>query len=65
MTHIFPSYGYPIHEVMKMNKTQLEKQQHKKSDEAFNSITQKGTVENQNQTHNVRKEGTAPINQKR
>ena len=31
----------------------------------YNSITQKKTPENQNQTHNVRKEGTGPVNQKR
>lgn len=31
----------------------------------FNSITQKVKTENQNQTHNVRKEGINPINQKR
>lgn len=31
----------------------------------FNSVTQKVKPENQNQTHNVRKEGIGPINQKR
>lgn len=31
----------------------------------FNSVTQKVKPENQNQTHNVRKEGIQPINQKR
>lgn len=31
--------------------------------EKFNSITQKKKVENQNQTHNSKKEGTAPIRQ--
>ncbi|MBD5088929.1 MAG: hypothetical protein HDT30_09005 [Clostridiales bacterium] len=31
----------------------------------FNSITQKVTPENQNQTHNSRKEGIQPINQKK
>lgn len=31
----------------------------------FNSVTRKVTPENQNQTHNARKEGIAPINQKR
>jgi len=48
-----------------MAKKELEKKQQKKSNEKFNSITQKVKVENQNQTHNVRKEGTTPINQKR
>lgn len=31
----------------------------------FNSVTQKVKPENQNQTHNVRKEGIGPINQKK
>ena len=31
----------------------------------FNSVTKKAKPENQNRTHNVRKEGIAPINQKR
>ena len=48
-----------------MDKKELEKQQRKKSKEEFTSVTQKVKVENQNQTHNVRKEGIAPINQKR
>lgn len=48
-----------------MNKQELEKIQRKKSNEEFNSVTQKVKVENQNQTHNVREEGIAPINQKR
>ncbi len=48
-----------------MDKKEVEKQQRKKSNEKFNSITQKGKVENQNQTHNARKEGISPINQKR
>lgn len=48
-----------------MDKKELEKLQRKKSNEKYNSITQKVKVENQNQTHNVREEGIAPINQKR
>ena len=43
----------------------FEKLQEKKSNEMFNSITNKVKVENQNQAHNVRKEGISPINQKR
>lgn len=39
--------------------------QEKKDHDKFNSVTQKSKVENQNQTHNARKEGIAPINQKR
>lgn len=42
-----------------------EKTQRKKENETFNSITQKVKVENQNQTHNARKEGIYPINLKR
>ena len=57
--------SHPIHEVMNMDKKELENLQRKKSNEEFNSITQKQKVENQNQTHNVREEGIAPINQKR
>lgn len=48
-----------------MDKKELEQKQQKKENEMFNSITQKVKVENQNQTHNVRKEGIQPINQKR
>jgi hypothetical protein len=48
-----------------MGRKELEKQQRKKSNEEFDSITQKVKVENQNQTHSVRQEGIAPINQKR
>ncbi|MDY4692877.1 MAG: hypothetical protein SO401_04850 [Blautia sp.] len=48
-----------------MDKKDLEKLQRKKFNEKFNSITNKVKVENQNQTHNVREEGIAPINQKR
>lgn len=48
-----------------MNKDETAKQQQKKNNEDFNSITQKVKVENQNQEHDVRKEGITPINQKR
>lgn len=47
-----------------MDKKELEKQNQKRSNEQFNSITQKVKVENQNQTHNVREEGIKPINQR-
>lgn len=47
-----------------MDKKEMAKQR-TESNEEFNSITQKMKVENQNQTHNVRKEGITPINQKR
>ncbi|WP_193725997.1 hypothetical protein [Anaerosacchariphilus polymeriproducens] len=42
-----------------------EKTARKKENEKFNSVTQKSDPENQNQTHNVRREGIQPINQKR
>ena len=45
-------------------KTQMEIQEQNNQDK-FNNITQKVTPENQNQTHNSRKEGIQPINQKR
>lgn len=47
-------------EVMNLNKENQEKQNQKKSNEQFNSITQKVKPENQNQTHNSRKEGMGP-----
>lgn len=42
-------------------KKQMEQQ---KSQNEYNSVTGKVKPVNQNQTHNVRKEGIAPINQK-
>ena len=45
----------------KNKKSQAEEQ---KNQTKFNSVTQKVTPENQNQTHNARKEGIQPINQK-
>ena len=48
-----------------MDKKQLEKQDQQRSENKFNIITEKAKPENQNQTHNVRKEGITPINQKR
>ena len=46
----------------KKTKEQLQEQDNRNK---FNRITQKVKPENQNQTHNVRKEGIQPINQKR
>lgn len=43
-----------------MNKEKQEKSNQKKSNEKFNSITQKVKPENQNQTHNVRSEAVMP-----
>lgn len=57
--------GKMINEVIGMDKKEQEEMQRKKENERFNSITSKVKTENQNQTHNSRKEGIAPINQKR
>ena len=43
----------------------MRNKEEKKNQAEFNSITQKTKPENQNQTHNVRKEGIQPINRKR
>lgn len=48
-----------------MDKSKQEKIEEQRNHNKYNSITQKTTPENQNQTHNVRKEGIQPINQKR
>lgn len=45
-----------------MNKKEIEKNTQKKANEKFNSITQKNKVENQNQRHNSKEEGIAPMN---
>lgn len=52
-------------EVTNMDKKTQEQIQEQKDHNKFNSITQKTAPENQNQTHNSRKEGIQPINQKR
>ncbi len=48
-----------------MNNKEKEQMARQKNLNKFNSITQKVKVENQNQTHNARKEGINPINQNR
>ncbi|MCI8410130.1 MAG: hypothetical protein HFJ09_12815 [Lachnospiraceae bacterium] len=48
-----------------MDKKLQEKLQMQHNLNKFNNITQKVTPENQNQTHNSRKEGIQPINQKK
>lgn len=42
-----------------------EEVQQQENHNMFNSITQKVKPENQNQEHNIRKEGIQPINRKR
>lgn len=49
----------------RMDKKEKERIERNENLNKFNSITQKVKPENQNQTYNVRKEGIAPINQKR
>ena len=47
------------------NKKKQESYNEEASLNKFNSVTQKSKPENQNQEHNVRKEGITPVNQKR
>ncbi|EEQ57558.1 hypothetical protein CBFG_01268 [Clostridiales bacterium 1_7_47FAA] len=51
---------HTIIEVMIMDRDLEEKAARKKSNEMFNSITEKQKPENQNQTHNSRREGMGP-----
>lgn len=51
--------------MIELDKKQQKESQEKNEHDKFNSVTHKSKVENQNQTHNVRKEGIQPINQKR
>lgn len=51
--------------VTAMNRKEQLKQQEQADQNKFNSITQKNEAVNQNQNHNVRKEGIQPINRKR
>ncbi|MDD4111518.1 MAG: hypothetical protein PHC56_00600 [Herbinix sp.] len=48
-----------------MDKDKKEKSRQKKSQEEFNSITNSVKPENQNQEHNVRREGIGPQNQRK
>lgn len=48
-----------------MDKKEKEQQERQENLNEFNSVTQKVKPENQNQEHNVRKEGVGPVNQKR
>lgn len=43
----------------------IEKHQQKKENEKFNNVSNKTKVENQNQSHNVVREGIGPENQRR
>ncbi len=44
-----------------IDKSKKEKEEQQKQNEKFNSVTNKRKVENQNQTHNVVREGTGRI----
>jgi hypothetical protein len=48
-----------------MDKDKKEEARQKKSQEKFNSITNSVKPENQNQEHNVRREGIGPQNQRK
>lgn len=48
-----------------MDKKEQERLHAQENLDKFNSVTRKTTPENQNQTHNVRKEGIQPTNQKK
>ncbi|NLL00090.1 MAG: hypothetical protein GX271_05435 [Clostridiales bacterium] len=48
-----------------MDKDKKEKSRQKKFQEEFNSITNSVKPENQNQEHNVRREGIGPQNQRK
>lgn len=48
-----------------MSLNEQEKLAEQKFLDKFNSVTEKVKLENQNQQHNVRREGINPINQKR
>ena len=48
-----------------IEKDKEEKLNQKKSNEMFNSITEKVKPENQNQTHNSRREGMGPNTKRR
>lgn len=57
---LFHLPSHTNHEVIKMGKDKQEQQAQKKSNETFNSITEKVKPENQNQTHNSIREGMGP-----
>lgn len=48
-----------------MNEKDKERLERQENLNKFDSVTQKVKPENQNQTHNARKEGIGPINQKK
>lgn len=48
-----------------LSKKQQEYRNEQKNLNKFNSVTEKVKPENQNQQHNVRKEGLTPVNQNR
>ncbi len=61
----FEQIVHTVFEVNYMNKKTQEQIQEQKNHDKFNSITQKVAPENQNQTHNSRKEGIQEIKQKK
>lgn len=63
--HKKEQFAHTGFEVIKMDKKSKKQNQEQRNLEKFNSVTKKVTPENQNQTHNSKKEGIHPINQKR
>lgn len=55
---------HTIYEVKCMDKDEREKGRQKKAQEKFNNVTNSDKPANQNQTHNVRKEGVGRQNNK-
>lgn len=47
------------------DRKQKERVNEQQSRSQLSSVTEKSTPENQNQQHNVRKEGIGPVNQKK
>jgi hypothetical protein len=59
---------YPEHtigEVMEMEKNSQEKLSQKNKNEMSHGMSEKGKPENQNQTHNSRREGMGPNTKRR
>ncbi len=63
-SHNFITSSDTIHEVIRMNQEKKEKVHQKKAQEKFNSVTNSVKPENQNQNHNVKKEGIGKQNNK-
>lgn len=56
---------HTMSEVMEMKNSGQEKLSRKNSNEMYHGTTEKGKLENQNQTHNSRREGMGPNTKRR